>query len=124
MSIVVHVTHEAVQKIGGIGAVLQGLLTARNYIENVERTFLIGPLFNTGATGDARFGERGKVLYSSSEGICQTPHAAALQAIEEAYQVAVVYGKRRFEDKTTGITTFPEVIFWTASWVTWTTILI
>ena len=31
MKSVVHVTHEAVQKIGGIGAVLHGLLTSKAY---------------------------------------------------------------------------------------------
>ena len=31
MQTVVHVTHEAIQKIGGIGAVLQGLLTSKVY---------------------------------------------------------------------------------------------
>ncbi len=115
MSIVVHVTHEAVQKIGGIGAVLQGLLTARSYNENIERTFLIGPLFDTGIGGEGRLGEGGEVLYSSIDGIRKTPYAAALQAIEEAYQVAIVYGKRRFADGSTGIVTFPEVILIEAS---------
>lgn len=115
LSIVAHVTHEAVQKIGGIGAVLQGLLTAHSYAENIERTFLIGPLFDTDASGDARLGESGEVLYSSSDGIRQTQYAEALQAVEEAYHVAVVYGKRRFEDKNTGITAFPEVILIEAS---------
>ena len=33
MQTVVHVTHEAIQKIGGIGAVLQGLLTSQVYLD-------------------------------------------------------------------------------------------
>ena len=53
MRTVAHITHEAIQKIGGIGAVLQGLLTARSYDKNVPRTVLIGPLFDTGTDGDA-----------------------------------------------------------------------
>jgi hypothetical protein len=107
---VAHITHEAIQKIGGIGAVLQGLLTARSYAQNVPRTLLIGPLFDTGTDGDARLGAGGEVLYSSLDGIRRTPHADALQAIESAYSVAIVYGRRRFENRNTGITANPEVI--------------
>ena len=40
--IVVHVTHEAVEKIGGIGAVLAGLMTAEAYAKIVSRTILLG----------------------------------------------------------------------------------
>ena len=42
--IVVHVTHEAVEKIGGIGAVISGLATADAYGERVSRTILLGPV--------------------------------------------------------------------------------
>ena len=98
MSIVAHVTHEAIQKVGGIGAVIQGLLTTRNYNKSIERTFLIGPLYDAGVRGDARLGEGGEVLYSSSEGIRKTSHAHALQKVEETYHVAIVYGKRRFSE--------------------------
>ncbi len=43
MSLVVHVTHEAALKIGGIGAVLDGLLSTRAYNASMERTVLAGP---------------------------------------------------------------------------------
>ena len=45
MRTIAHVTHEAVQKVGGIGAVLQGLLTSKAYQAVDQRTSLIGPLF-------------------------------------------------------------------------------
>ena len=38
----IHVTHEAHEKMGGIGAVLEGLLTARAYQNVVARTLLVG----------------------------------------------------------------------------------
>ncbi|HIM57130.1 MAG TPA: hypothetical protein EYM39_10535, partial [Candidatus Latescibacteria bacterium] len=44
MTAIVHVTHEAVQKVGGIGAVLQGLITSSAYAEAIDRTILLGPL--------------------------------------------------------------------------------
>ena len=43
----IHVTHEAARKIGGIGAVLDGMLTAGAYREAVGRSILIAPLFTT-----------------------------------------------------------------------------
>ena len=43
MSTIVHVTHEAVQKVGGIGAVLQGFFTAKAYQGAVRRSILFGP---------------------------------------------------------------------------------
>ena len=40
--LIVHVTHEAGLKIGGIGAVLEGLLTSSTYTNSVNRTILAG----------------------------------------------------------------------------------
>ena len=105
MSIVVHVTHEAIHKMGGIGAVLEGLLTTRSYNEAIERTFLVGPLFS-----GADLGELDTVLYRASEGITDTPHAKALGEIELVYHVEIVYGQRKFVDKNKNVTTLTDVI--------------
>ena len=105
MSIVVHVTHEAIQKMGGIGAVLEGLLTTHSYNEAIERTFLVGPLFP-----GADLGELDTVFYRASEGITDTPHANALSEIEQTYQVELVYGQRQFVDKNKKVTTLTDVI--------------
>jgi glycosyltransferase involved in cell wall biosynthesis len=42
MNTLVHITHEAHEKMGGIGAVLEGLLTTRAYQGAVDRTILVG----------------------------------------------------------------------------------
>ena len=42
--LVVHATHEAGLKLGGIGAVLDGLLTSPAYNETVARSILVGPI--------------------------------------------------------------------------------
>ena len=105
MSIVVHVTHEAIQKMGGIGAVLEGLLTTHSYNEAIERTFLVGPLFP-----GADLGELDAVLYRASEGIADTPYAKALSEIEQVYHVEIVYGQRKFVDKNKNVTTLTDVI--------------
>lgn len=105
MSIVVHVTHEAIQKMGGIGAVLEGLLTTHSYNEAIERTILVGPLFP-----GADLSELDTVLYRASEGITETPHASAFSEIEQTYQVELVYGQRQFVDKNKQVTTLTDVI--------------
>ena len=117
MSIVAHVTHEAIQKIGGIGAVIQGLLTTRQYNRNIERTFLIGPLHDTNVGEGESLGKGGEVLYASSAGIRRTPYANALQKIEETYHVAILYGRRRLEDNESGVAVFPEVILVNVSYI-------
>ena len=38
-----HVTHEAVEQIGGIGTVLEGLMTSPVYQAQVRRSILVGP---------------------------------------------------------------------------------
>lgn len=105
MSIVVHVTHEAIQKMGGIGAVLEGLLTTRNYNVAIERTFLVGPLFP-----GADLAGLDTILYRASEGVADTPHAAALSEIEQTYHVELVYGQREFVDKQKDVVTPADVL--------------
>ena len=63
MQTVVHVTHEAIQKIGGIGAVLQGLLTSQAYLEHCKRNILVGPFWPSDERGEQRLGPNGEVLY-------------------------------------------------------------
>jgi hypothetical protein len=106
----VHVTHEAVGKIGGIGAVLQGIFTCSSYLEAVERSIIIGPLFTTEGSISDRLGEDGEVLYSSVDGLVNTGYAQAFRKIENVYNASIVYGRRTFVDCQTGITSSPEVV--------------
>ena len=82
MQTVVHVTHEAIHKIGGIGAVLHGLLTSRDYLDQAQRNILVGPFWPTDASGESRLGSDGEVLYSSLDSLFRSPLAVqlALQA--------------------------------------------
>jgi hypothetical protein len=110
MQTVVHVTHEAIQKIGGIGAVLQGLLTSKVYLDKVPRNILVGPFWPGEETGDRRLGPQGEVLYSSLDHLYRSPLASRFREIEQAYGVGIVYGRRKFVDKETGITSVPETL--------------
>lgn len=102
IQLMVHATHEAGAKIGGIGAVLDGMLGVQSYLDAVKRTILVGPLYGY----DATFMERMmtprngmRVVYSSLHGIfdgVDEKTRVALQSIEETYEVGLLYGYRRF----------------------------
>ena len=103
---VAHVTHEAVEHIGGIGTVLQGLITSPAYRERVGRTILVGPTStHVQVEPEQRLGADGRVLYSSADGIDRTGVGDKLRPIEWAFNVSVVYGTRRYhlaDDDRTG----------------------
>jgi len=107
---VVHVTHEAVGKVGGIGAVLQGLFTCNSYLDKVERSIIIGPLFSTEGSVSDRLGEDGEVLYSSVDGLVNTGYAQAFRKLENLYNTGIIYGRRTFVDEQTGIKSSPETL--------------
>ncbi|NLF32358.1 MAG: hypothetical protein GX591_15895 [Planctomycetes bacterium] len=95
---VVHITHEAVEKIGGIGAVIGGLVTTRAYQERVSRTILVGPLLGNNATGPDRLGPDGQVLYSALDGIDTGDYGRLFHAVQSSYDVGIIYGKRTFRE--------------------------
>jgi len=107
---IAHITHETVGKIGGIGAVLQGLFTCNSYLDAFSRSIIIGPLFNTEGPASERLGEGSELLYSSVDGLINTEYASAFQKIENFYNVGIIYGRRTFIDKQTGTKSSPEVL--------------
>ncbi len=107
---VVHVTHEAIAKIGGIGAVLKGLFTSHAYNEGVDRNILISPLFNTDGCISERLGDNSEVLYSSLDGKVDTNYVTHFRKIEDYFNVSIVYGRKTFVDGQNGVKSCPEVI--------------
>jgi hypothetical protein len=100
-ALVVHATHEAGLKLGGIGAVLDGLLSAPSYLESVRRTVLVGPMDTTGRAEMERLTAPRNQLairYSSLHEVSQVDAAlaAALAQIEADYNVHILYGDRAF----------------------------
>ncbi len=108
--IVVHVTHEAVEKIGGIGAVIAGLMTTDAYDEAVSRTILLGPLLTTDRPVNRRLGDGGKVIYSSLDEIQPGEYLEKFSPIEKTYDVGIIYGKRPVSDPCTGKSVEAEVL--------------
>jgi len=105
-----HVTHEAVVKVGGIGAVLQGLLTCDAYRSREQRTILIGATFATEAGADGRLGPSGEVLYSSIDGVTQHPVGRALDQVRRDFHVEIIYGYRRLYEPHNGARVAVEVV--------------
>jgi len=106
----VHVTHEVVGKIGGIGAVLHGLFTSKSYLNSIDRSILVGPLFTTEEKASQRLGQGGEILYSTLDGIDKTKFAGAFHRIERFYNAGIVYGRKTFIDRQTGVKSSPEVL--------------
>jgi hypothetical protein len=101
ISLVVHATHEAGLKLGGIGAVLDGLLGSPAYNANVGRTILVGPLNPWNGVEMERLtapANRLRLIYSSIHGVNEAGPdlSAALRAIEDGMRVRLVYGVRGF----------------------------
>ncbi len=99
--IVIHSTHEAGFKLGGIGAVLDGLLNAPSYLAQVERTLLIGPMNTNDRTEMERlFSSRNKLkvrYFSSGEIVdCHPALATQFKIIETDWNVRILYGTRTF----------------------------
>ncbi len=110
MKTVVHVTHEVLQKIGGIGAVLQGLCTSRAYLEKVDRNILVGPMFGGDSEAAEQLDRFGEVLYSSGLGIDKGNWGEKFRPIQEELGVGIMYGRRLFRDGGNGGESRPEVL--------------
>jgi hypothetical protein len=101
--LVIHATHEAGLKLGGIGAVLDGMLSSREYNSSVRRTILAGPVNAWNLFEMERLtaqANRLRLVYSSVHGVDQAPEtvASSLRSIEEQMHVRLIYGLRSFGD--------------------------
>ncbi len=92
MATIVHVTHEAVHKAGGIGSVLEGLITSSVYGKRIARTILLGALPDPGDREP--LGSDGTVLYDNWNGVWSDEVGTALSGVEVRRQVRLVYGRR------------------------------
>ena len=96
MKAIVHVTHEAVHKVGGIGSVLHGLITAPSYDDFADRTILLGPLPQNG--NNHPLGLEGEVIYDRALGIGSDVVGPGLRQVEMTREVRLVCGRRRMKN--------------------------
>jgi hypothetical protein len=95
MKVAIHISHEALYKIGGIGEVLTGLCTAPCYQNFFEKTLFYGPLFEYIGSASTRLGKDGVVYYSSHDNYDTGHFGELFRPILERYNIHIVYGKRR-----------------------------
>ncbi|MCC7147499.1 MAG: hypothetical protein IT443_13740 [Phycisphaeraceae bacterium] len=108
---IAHVTHEAVDHLGGIGTVLEGLITSPVYQQQVRRSILVGPTnARWGSDPELRLGSEGRVLYSSADSIDRGGLAYRFRPIEWAFGIDVVYGTRQFHSRHEGRSGEAEVL--------------
>lgn len=101
MAILIHATHEAAGKVGGIGAALDGLLSAPAYLAGVQRSLVVGPMdTHDHAEMERLFAPRNQLFvhYFSARGLmaCDPDLAAQLSGIESAFGVRLCYASRQF----------------------------
>lgn len=92
----IHVTHEAVQKMGGIGTVLHGLITSKKCQRFFDNTLLYTPLFTREGDPALRLGRNSEKFYSGLDGYDAATWRERFAAIEEKNNIRIVYGKKRF----------------------------
>ncbi|MFN3505181.1 MAG: hypothetical protein ACK4Y7_03090 [Caldimicrobium sp.] len=95
MKIAVHISHEALYKIGGIGEVLVGISTAPSYQNFFDKTLFYGPLFEYIGSASTRLGKDGIVYYSSKDNYDTGHFTQLFKPLLEKYHIDIVYGKRR-----------------------------
>jgi glycosyltransferase involved in cell wall biosynthesis len=102
------ITHEAVLKVGGIGAVLAGLLTSRHYKSTVKRTVFVGAL----SEEDRKILEAGRSdLNMIPAGKMEDRTAAVgLAQIEKRHGVKFYYCIRRYPGGESGVDNEAEVL--------------
>jgi hypothetical protein len=108
-NILIPATHEAGVKFGGIGAVLEGLLSASSYLAQVDRSLCVGAFHADNPVEMERlFAPRNRltVFYHSTGGIydCSDDLRARLSAVEQEFGARLLYGRRAFGS------TFHEVL--------------
>ncbi len=72
-------------------------MTSAVYQKHVGRSILVGPTsMQMSVDPEARLGEHGEVLYSSIDNIDRAGLAGKFRPVEWAFNVTIVYGKRRY----------------------------
>jgi len=95
MKTAVHITHEAVQKLGGIGSVISGFSTTAEYRCFFDRTLLYGPLFSNAAYGASSVSLADEDPLTHIE---RLDGGKLLRDIERKYGVEILYGRRLVRD--------------------------
>lgn len=94
MKTAVHITHETIKKVGGIGAVLSGLCSADSYRGFFGRTVFYGPLFGESSKLFKDIGKDGDILFSSADSHDSGDYSSRLRGVRNKYGINIVYLKK------------------------------
>lgn len=94
MRIAVHITHESVRKIGGIGAVLSGVCNQQRYKKFYKKTVFYGPLFYLQSETASYLGKSGEILFSSHDFYDTANYREIFGEIIEKYNVDILYCRK------------------------------
>jgi hypothetical protein len=97
MVVAVHITHEAAKKVGGIGAVIDGICTSSQYRDSFQTTLLYGPLFGTPGEAREQLEQGAETVFGSALPDSTREPSKGLQGIAQKYSVDIIYGKRKLE---------------------------
>ncbi len=94
MKIAIHITHEALKKIGGIGSVLSGICTISDYKKFYDKTVFYGPMFELPGDSFSQLGKSAELLFSSHDNYDSGDYSRIFADIIEKYNIDIAYGKR------------------------------
>ncbi len=95
MRVAIHITHEALYKVGGIGEVINQLCTSSPYLSFFDKTLLYGPIFEYIGSPSTRLGKDGTVFYSSKDLYDTKNFSQLFKHLLEKYNIDIVYGERK-----------------------------
>jgi hypothetical protein len=94
MRIAVHITHESVKKLGGIGAVINGMCTTEAYKAFFNKTVIYGPLFQLPKDVFSDLEKTGTVLFSSYNSHDAGNYKQTFALAIDKYHIDIIYGQR------------------------------
>jgi hypothetical protein len=95
MKIAVHITHESVEKLGGIGAVINGVSLTKAFQKFFDKNVIYGPLFELPRNAIAKIENGGKVLFSSYDKYDTNKYSEVFADIINKYNIDIIYGERK-----------------------------
>ncbi len=101
MKIAVHITHEVVKKIGGIGAVINGWCSSTSYKKRYGKTLLYGPVFENPRERIKEIKKMGGMEFGRTW--FKGEDLKRIEGILKKYNVELVYGKKPIQDEGKGV---------------------
>jgi len=100
MKIAVHITHEVVKKIGGIGAVINGWCSSTPYKKTYGKTLLYGPVFGNPLEAIREIRKIGGMVFGRSW--FEEKKQKKIEGLLRKYNIELIYGKKPIQNEGKG----------------------